>query len=246
MSKFFPKSGRRKIKLVTDSKGSETDVAVAQEYKVAICVPCGDQMHSGTAYDLARLVGFTIAKAPHVEVSLVFHKSSVLPASRAVLAQNALRTPGTSHMLWIDSDMRFPKDSLLRLLSMGEKIVGANYPTRGEPILPVAYSDVDGKTRHYTESDEESLCEVAIAGFGMLMIDVEVFQNVEKPWFQIGYSPDDDDYQGEDVFFLLKAKDAGYHVMLDPKLSREVGHLGEYEYNNETALGYREAMRKNG
>jgi hypothetical protein len=65
---------------------------------------------------------------------------------------------------------------------------------------------------------------------------------MEKPYFQLGYCEETDDYQGEDVFCLIKARQLGYKVLIDEELSKQVSHCGEYEYGFSDALNWREAM----
>ena len=234
------------MKLVTDSRGTTKEVAFKPKYKVAICVPCGDQVAAGFAYDLSRLMSFTIAMEPEIELALIFQKSSLLPASRAGLAEQAIAFD-SDYLLCIDSDMRFQKDALLRLMTVAESakisMVAANYPTRKEPVLPVSFSDIDGNERVYTEVNETAIQEVSATGFGFILIRQDVFTTMDKPWFMLGYSPEKDDYQGEDVYFFVKAKANGHAVYIDPVVTLGVSHLGEYEFGNSDALAYREGLR---
>jgi hypothetical protein len=115
-------------------------------------------------------------------------------------------------------------------------IVGANYATRIPPILPTA-TGLDGAPLF----EGEDVSEVLHAGFGCLLVSMEVFAAIDKPYFALGYSPKDDDYSGEDVFFFQKARKAGFSVWIDHSLSEEVGHLGEFEYTMAHTRMTREA-----
>lgn len=191
--------------------------------KVAVLTPAQDTVSSGYAYDLARLMGSNSGM-------LIFQsRGTIIPEQRATLARAAIDA-GATHLLWIDSDMRFPKNSLQRLLAHGEPIVGTNYSTRRPPYSPTSETR-DG----YLYSDVEGLVEVSHCGFGLILTDVEVFKKIVEPYFALGFNPTDKRYVGEDFFFCKKARDAGYKILVDQELSKEVRHVGEVEFRYEHA-----------
>jgi hypothetical protein len=124
--------------------------------------------------------------------------------------------------------MRFPKDTLLRLLGHGRSIVAANYPTRQPPIIPIAL-DVD-KMRLF-EHPTEPLHQVHAAPMGCMLTALDVFLEMQKPWFALGYNKDQDDYAPEDMFFCQKARELGYSILVDTRLSEEVRHVGTMEFD---------------
>lgn len=192
--------------------------------KVMIGMPSGEMVHADFAYDLARLVGYTQLVRPDIAMMLYSVKGTYLPRARNALANEAL-AKGCSHLLFVDSDMRFPKDALIRLLGHEKSIVAANYPTRQHPVLPTAL-DAHRNPVFRVEAVET----VAIAGMGLMLIDMAVFLAVEKPWFAIGYSKAIDDYSGEDTFFCQKAAQAGHPTWIDGPLSEQVEHCGAFRY----------------
>jgi hypothetical protein len=194
------------------------------QYRVLIAVPCGDMVHSLFAYDLAMLVGYTQMVRPEMPVHLSVLRGIYLPRARATLVAHAESVQAT-HILWLDADMRFPKDALIRLLLHDQPIVGCNYPTRVPPILPTALAP-DGAPLFHAEG----LADVSLMGMGCLLTATEVFGKIGKPYFALGYAPSTDDYSGEDDFFFNKARKAGYAVTVDGGLSEEVLHLGQFPY----------------
>lgn len=241
-SKYIPRS-RKHTPL---SIAADTDLAPAA-IKVFIAIPARDDVKTGFAYDLANMVGFTVATAPDVELAVTFTKSSLIQQGRTSLAKAALSWPGVSHILWLDSDMRFPKDSLVRLLDRKKDIVGCAYSTRGNPIQPITYvGDVDlpDPERFYLERGATGLAEVTGTGFGVMLIDIDVLREMEKPWFAVGYCEAVDEFEGEDMYFFSKARRNGRKVWIDCDLSHSIGHLGEYEYFNEAANIFRDEMSK--
>src|SRR3990167_5756236 len=213
----------------------------APKVKVLVAVPCGDQVAAGFAQDLALLMGFTTFAKPDMELALAFLRGTYLPRARAVLVQHALDRQAT-HLLWLDSDMRFPKDTLLRLLAHDKPIVAANYPTRTAPILPTA---LDGETREPI-FEHDGLVEAAFCGMGVMLTDIGVFLALTMPWFAVGYIRATDGYAVEDTFFCQRAREAKFAVWIDGALSEQVRHAGGFEYDASHSRMTRDAAQLTG
>lgn len=198
--------------------------ALETPVKVMLAMPCGEMVHADFAYDLARMVGYTQMVRPSTTLLLYHIKGTYLPRARAALANEAV-AQGCTHLLWLDSDMRFPKDTLLRLLAHGQPIVAANYSTRQPPFLPTA---LDMQCQPVFEG--EGLTDVRVCGMGVMLTACEVFEKMGKPHFALGYNRKDDDYAGEDTYFCEQARKAGYRVLVDWRLSGEVGHCGAFTF----------------
>lgn len=199
--------------------------------KVMIAVPCGDMVASGFAQDLATLYAYTTYARPDADLSLFFLRGTYLPRARAKLAQTAVDRCA-SHILWLDADMRFPKDTLIRLLGQDRPIVAANYSTRMAPIIPTA-ANADGREVFVHTPGE--LMDVAHCGMGCMLTTVQVFLDIGKPWFAVGYSEKADDYAGEDIYFCQKARRHGHRVFVDPVLSEQVRHTGAMDFTMDHA-----------
>jgi hypothetical protein len=165
------------------------------------------------------------------------NQGTLIVNQRQELAQASLDA-GATHILFIDADMRFPKDAIFRLLQRDEAIVAANYSTRKLPLQPVAFRDDTTTERVYTEQDDTGLESVAAIGMGLMLIKAEVFQKMPKPWFFVPYQ--NGIYTGEDIFFCRTAREFGFEVLLDHDLSKEVRHIGAFEFSNAHACGARE------
>jgi hypothetical protein len=174
---------------------------------------------------------------------LLFTSHGTLIASqRMELARQALEEKA-DYLLWLDSDMRFPRETIGHLILRDKPIVAANYATRRMPVKPVAMMDNNGEIgRVYTAPDSEGLQPVDYIGMGVMMVKREVFEKVEAPWFAIPYSTIGNHYIGEDVFFCRKAREAGYEVLVDHDLSHQVKHIGTFEYSHEGAWAMKEQV----
>ena len=96
--------------------------------KVAICFPSTDMVHADFALALAGLCN---ASAP-VETPIVNNKSSIVAIARNNGVERAQEL-GADFVLFLDSDMVFPRTTLHRLLLTGKDIVGATYAKRVPP-----------------------------------------------------------------------------------------------------------------
>lgn len=210
--------------------------------RVLIGVPCQDQVSAGFAFDLANMVGYTVAQRPDVELHFRMHRSTLLPQSRQRLALEALDVKAT-HVLMLDADMHFPKDALLQLLARELPIVGATYATRRLPVKPTAAyrPSPDAASQLVYVSEGSSGClEVEYMGFGCVLIATWVFPQLPTPWFHLGYNEKLDAFFGEDVWFCRHAKAHGIPSHVDLDLSKHVSHIGEWVYRHEHALQMRD------
>jgi hypothetical protein len=216
--------------------------ATRPKIRVAVSVPAQDEMKSGFAYDLARMMTATAHQRHEIELRLHFVRDTLLPRARHDLVAMALTT-GCTHILFLDSDMRFPKDTLVRLLAHEEPIVGVNYTRRRPPFEPTA-SDAELKPV-YVEPGVEGLVPVVHMGLGVTLIDLDLFRQIPGPWFQIAHLAESGKYVGEDVYFMTLVREHGLSALVDNTLSREVTHLGEMEYSSDHSLDLRELARRN-
>jgi hypothetical protein len=203
--------------------------------KIGICIPSGDTWKAGTALDTAVMIGtfaYAHPKSEH-QVEIVNTQLSVLPKSRMMLAKQAIEW-GCTHTLWIDSDARFPKDTLDRLLAHDLDIVGCNAVRRALPCTPTA-SNGPGLPI-WTAKDSYGLEEVHDhLGFHTVLIKMEVFKKIEQPWFMTPWLVRQQEYQGEDVWFCHRAIDAGFRIWLDHDLSQMNRHSGNFDYSHQLA-----------
>lgn len=177
---------------------------------VIICTPTRDLIHAGTAFDLVNLI------KSRPDTFFAISQGTYLAKQRTELVEQSINA-GASHILFIDSDMRFPEDTLERLLEHDLDIVGVNYRHRQSDKWVTGIS-----------SDMKfGLQEVKRLGFGVTLIKTSVFEKLPIPYFNTEY--DGDEFIGEDVNFCINAIDAGFKIFVDHDLSQEVKHLGVKE-----------------
>ena len=206
-----------------------------ESVNVHVLIPARDQVLGWFAYSLALAIGYMGKHHPYVDLHLLFNNGTILSEQRTELAKLAM-IDGADWTVWFDADMRFPKDTIERLLVHQKPIVAAGYPTRKPPAIePTQYKD-DENTRVYTTADSTGLEPIASTGFGCVAVHRSVFEAMPPPWFHIPWSDEEQKFMcGEDIYFCRKARESGFEIFLDHDLSKEIAHIGQYEFT------YREA-----
>jgi hypothetical protein len=201
---------------------------------VAVGVPSGDAVD--TDFAMCMGVMMAVSRVPIVQISA---KGCYVDKGRMRCVEDAKATKiktndgqehGCSHLLFLDSDMVFPKETLVRLLSHNKLIVGALYSRRVAPFtnlgLPMDKS-VTGATT--------GLLEMEWLATGCLLIDMRVFDMIPEydehgPVFGYRWMADLKEYEREDIRFCRLAREAGIQLWGDVDLSMHVGHIGQAIY----------------
>jgi hypothetical protein len=205
-----------------------------REVRILVCTPVlGDVVQRGYAFSVAQAMSyFAQCKADvdkYIDISMV--SSSNLVENRHMLVSRAFQFEAT-HLLFWDADIKVPHDAIMRLLVHRHPIVAINYAKKNPEAPPTAYIETDDYIGPcYTQAQHTGLQEVTSCGFGFMLIEIEVLQNLKTPLFQMTQVGQDGiKTETEDVFFCHKAIDAGYKILIDHDLSKECAHIGGWEY----------------
>jgi len=134
-----------------------------------------------------------------------------------------------THLLFLDTDMTFPPDTIERLLSHQKDIVSGIYFERYAPYRPVLRQRFqDGYTiPNYPPS---GLIKVDATGGGCLLINMEVFDYLQKPYFdyRLEKSGIKETFFSEDLVWCERVRTAGFDIWCDTSI--RCGHLiNDYE-----------------
>lgn len=211
--------------------------------RIAVAVPSHSVVPLGFAYDLANLAGFTASIVPDdTMLSLLTNEGTYVHRMRQELLERSLGFDA-DWLLWLDSDMRFPKDALVRLLAHREAIVGVNYATRK---LPVGFTALKREGEWLaTRESSAGLEEVESLGFGCVLMDLRrvVPALGEPPWFRNDFEPTPDGKLrpvGEDFFFCRRAREGGLRLFVDHDLSKLCAHVGTFDFRPGHAEAWQE------
>ena len=219
-------------------------------YRIAICVPVMDQCSTLFTRSLANLMH----KCGQDKKPVTLHMSygSNVVSQRDALAREALATQA-DFLMWFDSDMHFPSDTIDRLLNRKAKLVGVPYATRVRPIRSTAFKSTMDYDARLNKSVDGGLEKVAALGFGCVLVHREVFETMEAkeykskfdvvnavvmdkkepPWFGVKFDDESKSVLGEDIYFFEKASDAGFQPYADFELAQNVAHVGSKVYTLE-------------
>ncbi len=100
--------------------------------RIAVCIPARGQMEVATAFDMMAMLTYTV-KTTNYDIDLFTAQGTLIFDQRNSLVQSAIDIKA-DYMLFIDADMRFPKDTLKILLSHDKEIIGVNATTRAHLV----------------------------------------------------------------------------------------------------------------
>lgn len=195
--------------------------------KILICVPCMDMVASGFAQSLAVL------QKGGNETAIVFECGSLIYDARNKLAKQAIKMQA-DYTMWLDSDMIFKPDTMVRLLEHNAPIVSGAYFRRSPPYHLVAFDKCDAETREWTDLPlPTETVKCGGVGFGCVLVRTDVLFEVAakyKTWFEPmnGF--------GEDLSFCWRARECGFDILLDPSIT--CGHVGHIVVNEDFYKAY--------
>jgi hypothetical protein len=203
--------------------------------RVAICIPSRGDMQMGTAFDLATMCGYDSRFRDGTQ-AIYTVAGTLIFDQRNKLAEAALNE-GADYILWIDADMRFPKQTIERLLVHDKDIVGVNATTRNYPVAPTAkHLECNFEANESTwlpvnSKGKTGLEKVAAIGCGVMLCKAKVFQETSKPWFWFHKPEVMTRFLVRMSTFCIAAHDAGFETWVDHGLSNAIGHIGQYTYS---------------
>jgi hypothetical protein len=196
--------------------------------KLAVLIPCRDTLHSAHALALVEMVKFNTMN--NIDTHVFMDASTILLTQREKLATAAVEL-GAEYALWLDSDVVFPATTAVRMLNHNEPVVAANYVRRQKPYKGVAYETIGDWENPLSFDVQDDLVPVEGVGMGCMLTKTSIFEELSKPWFDFQWSPQSNDFLGEDMYLCQKIGAAGYTIKIDTALSQDLHHLGTYAFN---------------
>lgn len=199
--------------------------------KTIVAVPCTGVVPTEFMVNLLQL-----KKSENIDFVVTI--DSLVYVARNNIAKAAIEK-NADRILWLDSDVICPTDTLIRLskhMDDGLDYVSGIYFTRQFPVEPLLYSAVNGeKTENgYHFSAEklydygETLSECAGTGFGCVMTTVSLLKKVTdkfgSPFMPIANL-------GEDLSFCWRCSQLGEKLYYDPSI--KCGHVGRIIFSEE-------------
>ena len=160
-------------------------------------------------------------------------------AAKRTIAVKSLLGASSSYrwILFLDSDMTPPPETIPRLLATGHDIVSAVCVKRKPPYHPcVGTYDADGTSRPLSDfGGPQAVQEVDWAGTACLLVRRRVLEALSPPWFEA-----DVDGTGSDTDFCAKARAGGFKIYCDTRVW--VGHVGTVSIDLEHAFAWHQSL----
>lgn len=198
--------------------------------KIYIAIPAMNEVYTEFANDLAHTTAF-LARM-NIETHLGFSIGSVITVGRRALVEQFLKTD-CDYLWWLDSDMKFPPDTAIKLMNRNKDIVGCNYRRRRFPDASfVTLVGELGNFKALETTDKSPPLELCDAiPHGCVLIKRRVYEKMAKPYYVQEWRNDIDREISEDVYFSLKAKESGFEIWIDHDISRSISHIGTLYFN---------------
>lgn len=150
--------------------------------------------------------------------SAVHTGNSLIGQARDAVVEKALEYEA-DYLFFFDDDMIFARDTFLRLWRRQKDIIGALAFTARHPIAPVIWKfkktwDFDKRAESVDsvpmlDYPKDQLVQVDCIGTGVVLINMDVFRRLKKPWFHGAVGA------GEDFHFCWNAGKAGFQIYCD-------------------------------
>lgn len=200
---------------------------------VAVCVPTYRDVHVRTTLSLVLATNFL--RASNVGMLLLARTGPYTHWNREHLVRDALAAAAT-HVMFVDADVVFETDSMLRLLRADKAIIGGCYAMK-DPRAAVANLRLAGPDGRYIPAMHAELppgpFPVAALGTGFLLIRLADIADLPRPLFpcDFGDGPEangDREMVGEDIAFCRAAVAHGIEVWAHGGV--QLAHIGDYDY----------------
>ena len=143
---------------------------------VYIAMPCYDSVKINTMLSVIKLVQ-QLAKSG-IKVGINTMKSPLIHQARNYLTSVFLTTEYT-HLLFIDSDVEFEPEAVLRMLVAKKSIICTPYRIKAEAITKQLYT-VEFKDPKAIMILAGGLVEIEAGPTGLMLIDRQVFEKIIK------------------------------------------------------------------
>lgn len=179
--------------------------------KILVAAPHREQNESSVS-DFTQL-------QPPASYSLVLNEpyGYSVPDARNMVFSKCL-TEGFEWVFFVDDDCIIPTNTLVKLISRNEKIVGGLYYRKYFPLESVSMIEVNGKpsiVENYEIGDLFPDCLVLSSG--CTLIHKSVIEAITPPWYK-SFTVEGRTALTEDTYFCEKVREVGFKPLLDTSI----------------------------
>jgi len=182
--------------------------------RILIALPTAKNIETETFLSIYYL---DIPEGVHVDLSCFYGYR--IDQVRNLIVDHGLKN-NYDYILFVDSDMILPRETLTALYNQQKDIVSGVYVKRalGKENIAEAYiwDPIENKIRNIDRPEDlrEELMEVEGIGFGCVLVKADVLRAIGYPQFQYFATLDFNETISEDSYFCMEAKKKGYKIHL--------------------------------
>jgi hypothetical protein len=173
---------------------------------------------------------------------------SLIPRGRNNLVAKFMANKAATHLMFIDADIRFDSESIMRMIMHDTTVVCGLYPMKGLPIKYVLNTVPDGR-------QVGSLFEVSTSGTGFMMISRKVIEELIEKMPELKYKDslnlgeqysdfmyalfdtmidENGHYLSEDWTFCKRVREVLHRpIWVDTDI--KLDHLGTYNFSGDVS-----------
>lgn len=187
-----------------------------QEWNIFFALPCYDS-HVTEPFMMSFIQACMAFKEIGLKYSICTISDSLINRTRNNLVAKFMANPEYTHMMFIDVDLQFDKDSILKLLWHDKDVITASYPIKEinwDKVKEGAQKDIPSNelmgyaTRYVVRMTKPGETELNIdngaiecydAGTGFMLIKREVFDKMFKKYKKLKYKDDTGILSGKEL-----------------------------------------------
>lgn len=227
------------------------DLTILRKYNIFFATPCyGGQLTDQHYLSMFRLQQELTKLGISFRVTTLRNESLVTRARNILVAM--FLESGCSHLMFIDADIEFDPESVIRMLAMNKPIVAGAYPKKTLPIDYAINLKFLDKERSKVRI-ENGAVEVLDASTGFFLIQRYVFDKMIEHYPELHYKndssidpkfnphcysffdtmhdPNDNRYLSEDYCFCRRWQAINGSIWLDP--NTKLNHVGSYTFEGD-------------
>lgn len=232
---------------------AQIDLDMIRKHNVFFATPCyGGLVTDQFFLSMFRTSQLFMSHGINFRITTLRNESLVTRARNIMVAM--FLESDCSHLMFIDADIEFDAESVLRALAYDKPIMAAAYPKKALPIqYAINFKFKDQATKQVRV--ENGAIEVLDASTGFFLIKREVIEkmiqaypelhykndsNIDEKFNKYCYSffdtihdPDDNRYLSEDYTFCRRWQKIGGEIWLDP--NTKLNHIGAHTFEGDVS-----------
>ena len=180
MAESEPSLRYPEVKKAAEDLMAQVSESAPRRPKVAIAVPSGRVWEATTANCVAAMAVHT---ANHgIDVFHCNVQTSDISHGRNCIVELALKE-NVDGIMWIDSDMKFPPDALIRLMKHDKPVVGATYNRRVRNEKTGKFDTLGRLKGERPQEMGSGLYEALLLPGGMIYVQSKVYRKIGWPYY---------------------------------------------------------------